>query len=183
MNGSRALYVGGLACSALLATALSAGSLLRSGEGGSLLGRWFEQMRRHEQLASDHEVLHASWQRIQDIVTELVEGRLSLREGAARLRAEHESRPEHLRPDIRMFTCDSLEECYMQSMYSLADTRLVNSPHRTKVLARLEKELQAFLKAHPSGTRSREGTGVQKGPGGGPRPGDGVVNGPIPSQS
>jgi hypothetical protein len=111
---------------------------------------WVGEALRRERIDAEREALNRSTAVTRGILTDLVEGRLSLREAADALRAEHESRPRRLQPPYLVRPDSSVEEDYLRWTCRLAEIHLEDSPRRPQVTRRLREELRACLEGRPA---------------------------------
>ena len=105
------------------------------------------EMRRFEKLEADHDVLLPIAVEREKIITELIEGRLSLCAAADAMREESESKPPHLRESAICPGGQSLEEYFVRLTFLRAKAHLTDDPRRDVVLTRLRAELRDFLYA------------------------------------
>jgi hypothetical protein len=133
-------------------TLLSASSLLCSGGDSPLmlLLQCFQEAQREESLRSEGVVLLDSTKTARQILGDLDAGRLSLREAAAALRAEHEGRPSRFRLPVHPLPGESVDECYMREIVRDAEVRLESDSSRHELLKRLRTEFQA-TRSHEEG--------------------------------
>jgi hypothetical protein len=109
---------------------------------------YLRSIRQREGLVEDRVVLSQSIEAGHDIADRLFDRRLSLREAAAAMRDEIESRPEHLRPPLYPYERKvPREELYMLQFLIRAENNLHGDPRQGEVLKRLRAELQAYRAA------------------------------------
>jgi hypothetical protein len=118
-----------------------------------------EVYRRSDRLAGDQVLVLQNEDFYRDILSLLVEGRLSLTEATAALHHYTEGLPPRLRPKQPLSlegACD--EESRMRMTIEWVKIRLDNHPRSEEIRARLHRELQAYSDAHGcSGTQPSEG--------------------------
>jgi hypothetical protein len=123
----------------LLAAALHGVSVLPPGGDVHPVSEYLRSIRQAEQLRDDQVLLRRSFAARDEIHSGLTDGSLSLREAAADLRTEYESRPAHLRP-----AAATTEEDYLLLILLQMDWCLRDDPRRSEVLERLRAEYQAY---------------------------------------
>jgi hypothetical protein len=123
----------------LLVATLHGVSVLPSGGNVHPVSEYLRSTRQSEQLRDDQVLLLRSFATQDEIHAGLIDGSLSLREAAAALRTEYESRPAHLRPVV-----DATEEGYSLLILLQMDWCLNDDPRRSEVLKRLVAEYQAY---------------------------------------
>jgi hypothetical protein len=131
---------------------LYAGLLWSSDERGLLthvLGDWIRTVQERERMDFEGDLFLRSTEVTHKIVADLDSGRLTLREAAAVLRAERESRPAQFRVGWTPRLGESVEECYLRQLFWEAQCRLERNPRRQAILARLRAEYYALRKDDP----------------------------------
>jgi hypothetical protein len=109
-----------------------------------------EVCRCRDRLDGELALMQQSCDLHRDILTRLVEGRLSLAEAAATLCEQIEGLPPHLRPKpFFSFPGAHDEETRMRMTIEWAEIFLRNHPYRDEdeIRSRLHRELQAFCEA------------------------------------
>jgi hypothetical protein len=103
------------------------------------------ETQRRERLEDDRAILMPIVAEREKIVRDLIEGRRSLRDAAAALRHESESKPPHLRESALRPQGQSIEEYFVRLAFLRAENELKDDSRRDAVLTRLRSELQDFL--------------------------------------
>jgi hypothetical protein len=113
---------------------------------------WVEQGSRRERLDADLRETFEGIRVTRGITADLVEGRRTLAEAAAALRAESDSRPPARRLDVRYLPGETTEERFYRLAIALAGVELTGDPRREEVLRRLGAERDDLLARPPHGT-------------------------------
>jgi hypothetical protein len=103
-----------------------------------------QELWKSETLDTNRAVLLQSMGRVDAIITELLEGRLSLVEAARQLQAERHNRPRSCRTDLSMYPGETEEERHLHLILTFAEVRLRNTPQSVEVLRRLQGELEDY---------------------------------------
>jgi hypothetical protein len=111
---------------------------------------------RLDRLEADRERLEHRREVIRALATALAEGRLSLREAAAALRAENLSSPPHLAMHVEYLPGATEEERYCRAMLRHVRAQLEGDGRLPALLARLESEAEALARGRPLGTTPPE---------------------------
>ncbi len=109
------------------------------------LSDWLHEGQRGSQLEADNALFLNLNIENDKIITQLIEGRLSLCAAADAMRAVHENKPARLcvwddRPPEQ-----SVEEYFVRRTIRWVEAALVDDPRRDAVLMRLQAELDDFL--------------------------------------
>ncbi len=107
------------------------------------------EARRLEQLRADQEVLRRRADLIRSLRADLLEGRRTLREAAAALRAENEAGPPHLDMHVEYLPGRTEEERYCRSVLAQVRAFAAGDSRAPAALARLEAELRGAFPATP----------------------------------
>jgi hypothetical protein len=96
-------------------------------------------------------VFERDWAAKEQITQDIIGGRLTLLEGAARFHALYARRPSNrfCIPKTQVFPGDSEGERLCRQIIQWVKMRLDNDPSRDQVVGRLTQELQAILNACP----------------------------------
>jgi hypothetical protein len=137
-------WLGAGAVGAVLAGAFFVGCSILSPSGVP------EEVERQARLEADMAHLERRQEVIRSLGTELVEGRMSLREAAAAWRAEDAGSPRRLRMRVELTPGRTEEERYCWSVLLNVRVQLEGDARAPAVLARLEAELAALCRDQPS---------------------------------
>jgi hypothetical protein len=113
---------------------------------------FLEEGPRGQKLDADQQIILHSREVIEQIVTDLIDGRLSLREAAANLRTENEQRSSRLRMGSMLLPVDQTEEHFCRLAIEWIKGRLSahKDPRLLDVVRRLEGDLRAYLVSRDS---------------------------------
>jgi hypothetical protein len=111
------------------------------------LSDWLHEEQRRPQLEADAAIIFHINDENRKIISELIEGRLSLRAAADALRAVRESKPARLSSVNDCPPEQFAEEYFVRRAFRGAEITLKDDPRRDAVLARLHAELDDFLYA------------------------------------
>ena len=123
-------------------------TLLLCGQTGrgtaSAVTDWLHEVERSNRIDADRsEFRH--YYAVNDVINcDLIEGRVSLREAVAAMRAEQEDRPPGYPSPVEGFPGRSVEERYMRLAILRTSNRLGQSSRKGEVLQHLHAELQAL---------------------------------------
>jgi hypothetical protein len=148
----RLVCVGGLCALAAGMLWVGSRSLLELRPGDTSLGvfgrQMAEEIRRGEQLDAAGPIIMHGLERKSEIARELIAGRLTLFEAAARFKAVNAARPANLPPILDPYPGATYEERLCRQVIVFADTELEGSYDRAEFVARLEADLQEHLDRH-----------------------------------
>jgi hypothetical protein len=133
-------WLGGAAAGAVLVGAFYVGCSSLSQPG------WPGEGERLDRLEADREHLERRRELTRSLASDLVEGRLNLRQAASALRAENLNSPPHLAMHVEYVAGTTEEERYCRAMMGHLRTYLQGDARGPAVLTRLEAELEAVAR-------------------------------------
>jgi hypothetical protein len=132
-------WLGGAAAVTVLAGALYVGCASLAQPGWSAGP---SEVERLERLTTDWESMGRRQEAVRFLVREVAEGRMSLRQAAAHVRAEDVGSPPQLRMHVEYLPGRTEEERYCRSVLRNVGAFLDGDPRAPAVLARLVAELE-----------------------------------------
>ncbi len=135
-----------LALTASLPIVLYAGIAL-STDGRQAFADWWQTAQDRERLQEDGELVQANSKAMEAVVVDLIEGRLSLPEAAAALRALNEERPPNHRIHLDEYPGESAEERSLWWTLARAEAIFGYDSRKEEIERRLRTELREGLDA------------------------------------